>query len=158
MSLDYRDVQELLRILDDTPYDELTLKTGTFTLQLARTADGKGWRQISAVQQQEGQTLSLESAREKASAAEVPPSESGLLELRSPIAGTWYHAPKPGAAPFVDVGARVEANTVVGIVEVMKLMNSIPAGVAGTVAQILVEDAGFVEKGTLLLRIKPDSA
>ena len=71
------------------------------------------------------------------------------------MVGTFYRAPQPGAAPFIEIGSAVTPTTLIGIIEVMKLMSSIPAQVAGTVREILVEDAQLVEKGQLLLRVKP---
>jgi acetyl-CoA carboxylase biotin carboxyl carrier protein len=77
-----------------------------------------------------------------------------LVAVRAPLPGTFYRAPRPGAAPFVEVGSRVGAQTVVGIVETMKLMNSVTAGVDGTVAEICVANAEFASHGTTLLRIR----
>ena len=73
--------------------------------------------------------------------------------VKSPMVGTFYRAPEPGAHPFAEVGARVTAESIVGIVEVMKLMNSIPAGQAGVVTHILVNDGEPVEYGQVLLVI-----
>ncbi len=87
-----------------------------------------------------------------------PASEEGALTIVAPILGTFYRAPAPGAAPFVDVGTRVEAETVVCLIEVMKMMNPIPAGVAGTIAEICVENAELVEYGAPLFRIVEDDA
>ena len=69
--------------------------------------------------------------------------------------GTFYRAPKPGAPPFVEVGAEVEADTVIGIIEVMKLMSTVRAGLRGRVTQILASDGVLVEFGEVLLRISP---
>jgi acetyl-CoA carboxylase biotin carboxyl carrier protein len=80
----------------------------------------------------------------------------GLVAVRAPLPGTFYRAPRPGAAPFVEVGSRVEADTVIGIVETMKLMNSVHAGVAGVVAGFCVANAEFAAQGTELLRIRAD--
>jgi acetyl-CoA carboxylase biotin carboxyl carrier protein len=80
----------------------------------------------------------------------------GLVAVRTPLPGTFYRAPRPGAAPFVEVGSRVGAETVVGIVETMKLMNSVTAGVDGLVAEICVANAEFAPHGTTLLRIRAD--
>ncbi len=74
------------------------------------------------------------------------------------MVGTWYRAPKPGADPFIGLGSQVAPDTVIGIIEVMKLMSSIPARASGTVVEILADDASFVEKGQLLLRVKPGPA
>ena len=81
---------------------------------------------------------------------------AGLVAVRAPLPGTFYRAPRPGAAPFVEVGSRVDPDTVVGIVETMKLMNSVSAGVAGTVAEICLGNGEFAANGTTLLRIRVD--
>jgi acetyl-CoA carboxylase biotin carboxyl carrier protein len=81
---------------------------------------------------------------------------AGLVVVRAPLPGTFYRAPRPGAAPFVEVGSQVGADTVIGIVETMKLMNSVPAGVAGVVAEFCVANAEFAAQGAALLRIRAD--
>lgn len=68
--------------------------------------------------------------------------------------GTFYSAPKPGAAPFVSVGDQVQPDTVVGIIEVMKLMNSTSAGISGEVVEILVKDGELVEYDQPLMRVR----
>jgi biotin carboxyl carrier protein len=80
-----------------------------------------------------------------------------LVAVRAPLPGTFYRAPRPGAAPFVEVGSQVSADTVIGIVETMKLMNSVHAGVAGTVAEFCVQNAEFAAHGATLLRIRADT-
>ena len=80
----------------------------------------------------------------------------GLVAVRAPLPGTFYRAPRPGAAPFAEVGSRVGADTVIGIVETMKLMTSVPAGVAGVVAEFCVTNAELVAQGAALLRIRAD--
>ena len=82
------------------------------------------------------------------------PAPDGVA-IVAPMLGTFYRAPAPGAAPFVEVGAHVEPDTIVGIIEVMKMMNSVPAGVAGTIAEIHVENAQPVEYGQPLFRVEP---
>ena len=83
---------------------------------------------------------------------------AGSVLVKSPMVGTFYRAPEPGAHPFTEVGARVTAESLVGIVEVMKLMNSIPAGQAGVVTHILVEDGEPVQYGQVLVVIEPGTA
>ena len=80
--------------------------------------------------------------------------DSQLVAVRAPLPGTFYRAPRPGAAPFAEVGSQVGADTVIGIVETMKLMNSVPAGVAGVVAEFCVTNAELVAQGAALLRIR----
>jgi acetyl-CoA carboxylase biotin carboxyl carrier protein len=75
--------------------------------------------------------------------------------VRAPMVGTFYRAPSPDAPPFVEAGSKVEPNTVVGIIEVMKLMNQIEAGVRGTVREVLVGNAQAVEHGQPLMLIDP---
>jgi len=79
-----------------------------------------------------------------------------LADVRAPLPGTFYRAPRPGAEPFVAVGSRVGADTVVAIVETMKLMNSVHAGADGTVAEICLANGEFTEHGATLMRIRAD--
>jgi acetyl-CoA carboxylase biotin carboxyl carrier protein len=87
---------------------------------------------------------------------EVDEGDGELVAVRAPLPGTFYRAPRPGAAPFVEVGSQVGADTVIGIVETMKLMNSVHAGVAGVVAGFCVANAEFAAQGAALLRIRAD--
>jgi acetyl-CoA carboxylase biotin carboxyl carrier protein len=79
-----------------------------------------------------------------------------LVAVRAPLPGTFYRAPRPGAEPFVQVGSRVGADTTVGIVETMKLMNSVTAGVAGVVAEICVGNGEFAAHGVTLVLVEAD--
>ncbi|MBW4047437.1 MAG: biotin/lipoyl-binding protein [Proteobacteria bacterium] len=79
----------------------------------------------------------------------------GSVLVKSPMVGSCYRAPEPGARPFVEVGQTVQADSTVCIIEVMKLMNSIPAPVAGTVTHILVGDGEAVEYGQVLMVVDP---
>jgi biotin carboxyl carrier protein len=110
---------------------------------------------------------SADGADEAEAATGAPVGEAGagsggadpdgeLVAVRTPLPGTFYRAPRPGAEPFVEVGSRVDPGTVVGIVETMKLMNSIIAGVAGAVAEICLGNAEFAAHGATLLRIRAD--
>ena len=85
-------------------------------------------------------------------AVEIP---AGAVTIKSPMVGTFYRSPEPGAKPFVEVGQRVSADTTVCIIEVMKLMNSIAAGCEGTVTHVLANDAEAVDVGQLLIIIDP---
>ena len=157
MDLTNEDVADVLALLDSLPYDELDLQTARFRLILRRTPGG--WTQ-SAESLSAPAVLSAPGAP---GAAPGPPgvapgadAGAGLVAVRAPLPGTFYRAPRPGAAPFVEVGSQVGADTVVGIVETMKLMNSVTAGVDGTVAEICLGNAEFAAHGTTLLRIRVD--
>ena len=110
----------------------------------ATTSLDAGTEKASETGETEGMGL-----RESAGARE-------LVAVRAPLPGTFYRAPRPGAAPFIEVGSRVDPDTVVGIVETMKLMNSVSAGVEGTVAEICLGNAEFAARGITLLRIRVD--
>ncbi len=99
-------------------------------------------------------------AQEAAAPAQEPKADTAAgsgngVEVKSPMVGTFYAAPKPGADPFVKVGDTVEVGQVLGIVEVMKLMNNIEAKTAGTVTEILAENEDAVEHGQTLMIIEP---
>lgn len=88
-------------------------------------------------------------------AEQAPAAEQAeLYSLPAPMIGTFYAAPEPGAAPFVAVGQKVEAGTIVCVLEAMKLFNEIEAGIAGEVTEVLVKDGQFVEYGQPLFVIK----
>ncbi|MBI1723665.1 MAG: acetyl-CoA carboxylase biotin carboxyl carrier protein [Gemmatimonadetes bacterium] len=87
----------------------------------------------------------------------VPPAPpSNLLEIKSPMVGTFYRAPEPGAEPYVKVGNRVSAGQTLCIIEAMKIMNEIESEVTGTVREILADDAQPVEFGQVLFRVEPN--
>ncbi|MBX5459678.1 MAG: acetyl-CoA carboxylase, biotin carboxyl carrier protein [Steroidobacteraceae bacterium] len=79
--------------------------------------------------------------------------DPNVHEIASPLLGTFYRAPKPGAPPFVEVGSEVQEDTVVAIIEVMKLMNTVRAGVRGRVTEVLAADGVLVEYGQALFRV-----
>jgi acetyl-CoA carboxylase biotin carboxyl carrier protein len=84
------------------------------------------------------------------------PPGGGLKEIKSPMVGTFYKAPEPGADPYVKVGSRVTIGQTVCIIEAMKIMNEIEAEITGVVREILVEDAQPVEFGQVLYRVDPN--
>lgn len=88
--------------------------------------------------------------------APAPAAKSSLLEVKSPMVGTYYHAPEPGAKPYVASGQRVEKGQVLCIIEAMKIMNEIESEYSGVVKEILVSDAQPVEYGQVLFRIDPN--
>jgi acetyl-CoA carboxylase biotin carboxyl carrier protein len=146
------DVAEIIAILDGTPYDRLDIRTSRFTLRVARA--GSGWTQSweHAARGPEAQPVDNRSADLKETT--VDPRESGTVAVRAPLPGTFYRAPRPTAPPFVEVGAFVHANTVVGIIETMKVMNSVSAGIAGEIVAIVAENGACVERNATLMRIR----
>ena len=95
-------------------------------------------------------------ASEAAARAETAPAPAvALKEIKSPMVGTFYRAPEPGAEPYIKVGSRVVAGQTVCIIEAMKIMNEIEAEITGVVREISVEDTQPVEFGTVLFRVDP---
>ncbi len=84
------------------------------------------------------------------------PPKSKLLEVKSPMVGTYYAAPEPGAKPYVAVGSRIAKGQILCIIEAMKIMNEIESEFSGVVSEIVVQDAHPVEYGQVLFRIDPN--
>jgi acetyl-CoA carboxylase biotin carboxyl carrier protein len=152
MNLTLADVEEILKILDASPFDELEIETDRFKLVLRRSAlPAGGWTET-----RDAKTATRPALVKAAPAARpAAPIADGTLPVPAPLIGTFYRAPKPGASPFVEVGSRVSHETVVGIVETMKLMNSVYAGTTGVVHAIDAADGEFVEQNHVLMRILP---
>jgi acetyl-CoA carboxylase biotin carboxyl carrier protein len=144
MNLTNEDVEEIVKLLDSSFYDELHLKTSKFDLRLRRS--GSGWTQEVVT---EGAVVPVEATKPAAASDDV----AGLVSVRAAMVGTFYRAPKPGAPPFVDIGADVTEHTVIGIIETMKLMNAISAGASGRVIEILAPNGEIVEVGQVLMRL-----
>jgi acetyl-CoA carboxylase biotin carboxyl carrier protein len=151
--LTQQDVQEILKLFEAAEHvAEFRMKYGDVEVRVSRSG---GTEAVS------GQVVSGEAAPAAApapAARKGKPAQSvpqGMAAVKSPMVGTFYRAPSPGAPPFVEVGQKVQSDTVVCIIEVMKLMNSIPAGTRGVVTHVLVEDGDPVEFGQVLLVIEP---
>jgi acetyl-CoA carboxylase biotin carboxyl carrier protein len=93
----------------------------------------------------------------EAESREAPrPAAAALKEIKSPMVGTWYKSPEPGADPYVKVGTRVTSGQTVCIIEAMKIMNEIEAEITGVIREVCVEDAQPVEFGQILFRVDPN--
>jgi acetyl-CoA carboxylase biotin carboxyl carrier protein len=170
VDLTNEDVADILALLDSLPYDSLDLETPRFRLRLRR-APGGGWTEESQVLAEPAVVTpapKVATPREGMPAPAVAdPVEraapepagaggaDGLTVVAAPLPGTFYRAPRPGADPFVQVGDEVAADTVVAIIETMKLMNSVHAGTAGRVTRICVDNGDFASLGTALMLIEP---
>lgn len=137
------DVADIVAILDGNTYQALDVKTGRFRLRVAR--DGDGWTQEW--------DFSDDAASGVKSAAVEAFIEDDVGAIRAPLPGTFYRAPSPGASSFVEVGNVVDADTVIGIIETMKLMNPVHAGASGMISEILAENGVMVGKHATLMRV-----
>jgi acetyl-CoA carboxylase biotin carboxyl carrier protein len=151
--LEHEDVEEILRLLDATPLQQFELETDRFKITLRRSSGGD-WTQECQSRRITGAAAAGPTSDKETAVADVPaPVAIGAMEIRAPLVGTFYRSPKPGAPPFVEPGTPVGADTVVAIVETMKLMTSIYAGSSGRIAEILIDDGQFVEQDQLLMRV-----
>ncbi|MEL6222948.1 MAG: acetyl-CoA carboxylase biotin carboxyl carrier protein [Cyanobacteria bacterium J06626_14] len=169
MELNFDELQELLTTLGKTDIEELTLKSSDFELTVRKThAQSTVTLAPATVMPADPAALGLQSqpavipavAPIAAPAVAGPPSagtDSKLLEITSPMVGTFYRAPAPDESPFVSVGDRISTGQTVCIIEAMKLMNELEAEFSGEVAEILVDNAEPVEFGQVLMRVKPAS-
>jgi acetyl-CoA carboxylase biotin carboxyl carrier protein len=152
MALSDEDVREILRIIDESDLTELRLQTDGFSLHVV-----KGARTLGAPAPASQPPPPAEQPRTPTEQPSAPaePSSDGAATITAPMLGTFYRAEAPGKPPFVEVGGSVEPDTIVCIIEVMKMMNSVPAGVSGTIAEIVPDNAELVEYGQPLFRVTP---
>ena len=152
MSLTARDVAQITRLLEESSFDELYLELDGLKLSLRR---GSAANVLPLVD-----TASAVAPEVTGSSALTDPNtrtDPNTLTVSAPLLGTFYRAPKPGVPPFVEVGSRVKEDTIVGIIEVMKLMNTVRAGIRGEVVEILARDGALVEYGEALMRVSKTS-
>jgi acetyl-CoA carboxylase biotin carboxyl carrier protein len=152
VSLTAKDIAEIARLLDESHFSTLDLQVGDFRLKIRRD----GW----SGGEEDDEPAAPAPKAETASSEPPPPigQEAGAprvgeIDVPAPLLGNFYAAPRPGEPPFVAVGDTVSEDSVIGIIEVMKLMNSVRAGVAGTVVAILAVDGSAVNEGQPLIRV-----
>jgi len=150
VSLTAADVAEIMRLVEQSNFDELTLEMDGIKLCLRRGAPA----QASGAEAMAAAATASSPPPVRGTNRDRAPADPNVHAVASPLLGTFYRAPKPGAPPFVEVGAQVEEETVVAIIEVMKLMNTVRAGVRGTVTEILVADGALAEYGETLLLVR----
>ena len=150
MSLTSRDIAEITRLLEASSFDELELEIDGLKIHLRRSG--------SVPARAPATPAAAASTAQTAPASAAPAvDDAGLASVRAPLLGIFYRAPRPGAPPFVEAGARVAPDSIVGIIEVMKLMNTVRAGESGVVREIRARDGALVEYGEILLTIVRDS-
>jgi acetyl-CoA carboxylase biotin carboxyl carrier protein len=151
MSLSFEEVAELVRIIDASACEELILETAELKLVMRRR--GKAAPEGVEDRRHGGAKVAIDEAAQSAKpvrgAAMQPASATGT-EIRAPMVGTFYRAPSPNAAPFVELGAKVKKGQPLCIIEVMKLFTTIYADADGEVVSIGAENGELVEYGRLL--------
>jgi len=177
-AINQEDIFLILKLLEESPFDELELDTGDLKLHAKKRGSFQGLKNIERKDYQSAsgrgfETKGVEISSENPQGIPVPgraPSSpggipnpasekamEGLVAIKAPMLGTFYRTPKPGAPPFVEVGAIVGEDDPVCIIEVMKLFNTVKAGVQGRIAQICAEQGQLVEYQQVLFLIENKS-
>lgn len=157
MALSEKEILQVLEMFQKSGWQDMQLESGSFKLSISKTGRPR------PVQREATSAHPVQSA---AKPVPVPPEVEPVktaapvidprwVAVKAPLLGTFYAAPKPGAAPFVSIGQDVSAEDTVAILEVMKLMNHVKAGVAGRIAHIAVANGDLVEFEQALLYIDP---
>jgi acetyl-CoA carboxylase biotin carboxyl carrier protein len=136
----WADLLDLVSTLDASEYAEVDIEMRGLRLRMSTTA---------------GPPVPTPSSAAPEPAPPAPADDDTAVAVVAPMLGTFYGRPAPDADPFVEVGDTVAAGTTVAIVEVMKLMNPVTAGVAGRVVEVRARDGDLVEHGDVLLRVEP---
>ena len=165
--LTYDDLLQIVELIKSAEaFSEFHLKIGDIELDLRKSRPGAANPSTGAAAPPPAVVEAVKVAKPVKFDNDVPepapyvpelPSDirTGSVVIKSPMVGTFYRSPEPGAKPFVEVGQKVSPDTTVCIIEVMKLMNSISAGSAGRVTQVLANDAEPVDMGQALIVIDP---
>jgi acetyl-CoA carboxylase biotin carboxyl carrier protein len=163
--IDLRYLKKVLEMLDESTVDslEITSEKG-MKLRVSKSPVQRAGTMMAAAPMMTAAPAIAPSAAPAAApapAAASAPAEpskpaSSLLEVKSPMVGTFYAKPEPGANPYVSVGARVTKGQILCIIEAMKIMNEIECEVSGVVSEINVQDSSAVEYGQVLFRVDPN--
>jgi acetyl-CoA carboxylase biotin carboxyl carrier protein len=156
-SIDLKDVRRLAQLLRETPEIGSIEVKGWFGTGVVITRTQTAQVQIASAPSAPSPLAAAGAAIEhRAEAPRPTPVTTHLKEIRSPMVGTFYKAPEPGAEPYIKIGNRVSPGQTVCVIEAMKIMNEIEAEVGGVVREISVEDGQPVEFGQVLFRVDPN--
>ena len=152
---DVRTIHRLIRLMSKNDLSQIDLRDGAQRIMLLRGLHGAPQMMVAPL----APTPSLPAGAAVSAAPEPPRTEAAptrqLLEIKSPTPGTFYTAANPDAKPFVQIGSNVKAESIVCIIEAMKVFNEIPADCAGTIVEICVQNQQSVEWGQVLFRVDP---
>jgi acetyl-CoA carboxylase biotin carboxyl carrier protein len=155
VTLTAADVAEIMRLVEQSKFDELNLEIDGIKLTLRRASASAKF--VPSLTQPGSLDAAAGAAGASAARCETAvPVDANFKDITSPMLGTFYRAPKPGSAPFVEIGSAVNEDSVIAIIEVMKLMNTVRAGAKGVITQILPADETLVEFGEVLMRMRRD--
>ncbi len=157
--MDLRDIKAIIDLMKKNSISEFELEKQDFKIKLKRGGNGV----VPSIAYEDGPVLQALAQQPAALGTGNPvpvPQPASLpavhdLEIKSPMIGTFYRSPSPESAPYVEVGMEVSPDTVVCIIEAMKVMNEIKADCSGTIHEVCVRNAQPVEYGQVLFRVKP---
>ncbi|HUR46520.1 MAG TPA: acetyl-CoA carboxylase biotin carboxyl carrier protein [Candidatus Saccharimonadales bacterium] len=152
--MDLKDIKAIIDLMKKNSISEFELERQEFKIKLKR-GPGPGVAYEESVQNYLPPAGAPAQVQGNATPSSSAAAATGDLEIKSPMIGTFYRAPSPEAANYVEIGSEVNPDTVVCIIEAMKVMNEIKAEVRGVVTQILVEGAKPVEFGQPMFKIRP---
>lgn len=147
--MDLKDLKAIIDLMKKNSISELELERQEFKIRLKRATQIAGDDALMA------QYPAMPAAPPAVISLQAPVSQSSELEIKSPMIGTFYRSPSPEAGSYVEIGTEVTRDSVVCIIEAMKVMNEIKAEAKGTITEILVENAKPVEFGQALFKIRP---
>jgi acetyl-CoA carboxylase biotin carboxyl carrier protein len=153
--VDLKDIKAIIDLMKKNSVSEFELEKQDFKIKLKRGGNGGGavYEEAPVVAYMPQPALTAGAAGSPAALPAVPVSTD--LEVKSPMIGTFYRSPSPESAAYVEVGTEVNPDTVVCIIEAMKVMNEIKAEVKGVVTQVLIDNAKPVEFGQPLFKVRP---
>ena len=162
MELSEDDVLHILKLIDESKFDYFQLEVGELKITVSKgepiPLPGAA-PQTVAVNAAPSPAAAARSAAAPAPAAQAAKPAAaipeGMAAITAPLLGTFYVAPEPGAPPFVKVGQQITEDTTVGLIEVMKVFNSVRATVKGTIVEVVAQNGQFVEFGQPLFIVKP---
>ena len=158
--IDLRYVKKLLEMLDESAVDSLEISSEKgMRIRLSKSGPARAVMPMAAAQAAPvaiAAPAAAAPAAPAAAAAPAEPAKSNAIEVKSPMVGTFYGAPEPGAAPYVAVGQTVKQGQVLCIIEAMKIMNEIESEVSGTIVEVCGQEAHPVEFGQVLFRVRPN--
>ena len=163
MELSEDDVLHILKLIDESKFDYFQLEVGELKITVSK---GDPIPLAGAAPQPIAVNAAPSAPVVAAKPASAPPAPApqaaktaaipeGMVAITAPLLGTFYVAPEPGAPPFVQVGQQITEDTTCGLIEVMKVFNSVRATVKGTIVELVVQNGQFVEFGQPLFIVKP---
>jgi acetyl-CoA carboxylase biotin carboxyl carrier protein len=160
MELSEDDVLHILKLIDESKFDYFQLEVGELKITVSKgdPIPIAGMTQSAPVAAAPAAVATAKPVIAQAAAAQATKSVAipeGMAAVTAPILGTFYVAPEPGAPPFVKVGQQITEDTTMGLIEVMKVFNSVRATVKGTVVEVVAQNGQFVEFGQTLFIVKP---